>query len=139
MPIETDLRENGQVIYFKITEPWTMEEVFAGFAQTQAMRDKIYAEDPQRRVHSLIDLTEVKIAPPGALRTRRAPGMTHVNRGEYVVAVTFPFAREIMVMVFKVMHVDGKLFDTLDQAWAYLRPLLQPPLSERDTEPLDKQ
>lgn len=126
MPVKAELREEGQVIYFKITDPWTPEEVFAGFGQTQAMRDTIYKEDPQRRVHTLVDLTEIREAPPGALRTRRAPGITHPNRGEYVVAASYPFAREIMITVFKVMRIDGKLFNTLDEAWAYLRPFLQP-------------
>jgi len=135
MPVMSELREERQVIYFKITEPWTMEEVFAGFAQTQSMRDSIYAQDPQRRVHTLVDLSEITNAPPGVLRSRRAPGITHPNRGEYVVAATYPFAREIMATVFKVMRVDGKLFNTLDEAWAYLRPFLQTPPVEHDSQP----
>ena len=127
MPVTFDLREQGRVIYFKISEPWTMQEVLDGFTQTQAIRDKIYAEDPQRRVHSLIDLMEVTNAAPGVLRSRRAPGITHPGRGEYVVAASYLLARDLMATVFKVMHIDGKLFSSLDEAWAYLRPFLQPP------------
>ena len=134
MPVTSELREEGQVIYFKITEPWTMEEVFAGFAETQSMRNTIYAQDPQRRVHTLVDLVEVKDAPPGVLRTRQAPGITHPNRGEYAVAAKYLFARDIMATVFKVMRVDGKIFYTLDEAWAYLRPFLQAPPVEHDSQ-----
>jgi hypothetical protein len=127
MPVAFDLREDGHIIYFKISEPWTMEEVFAGFAETAAIRNKLYAEDPLRHVHSLIDLTEVNNPPPGALRSRQSPGFTHANRGKSVAAVTNSLARELMSAIFRLTHVDGKLVDTLDEAWAYLRAIIEHP------------
>ena len=124
MPVRFELREHGQVIYFKITEPWTTEEVVAGFGETRAIRDMIYKQDPERRVHLLVDLMEVTHVAPGVAQVRAAPGMTHPGRGEYIVAATYQPARDIMMALFKVMHADGKMFSSLDEAWTFLRGLI---------------
>jgi len=127
MPVTFDLREDGHVIYFKITEPWAIDEVLAGFTQTRAIRDKVHDEDPERRVHLLVDLMEVTHVAPGALNIRSAPAVTHAGRGEYVVATTYQAARDLMLAMFKVLHINGKLFNSLDEAWAYLRSVIQSP------------
>jgi len=134
VPVTFDLRENDRVVYFKISDPWTLEEVLAKFAETTAIRDQLYLTNPNRQVHSLIDLTEAKTAPPGALRSRNSPGMTHASRGKSVAAVTAPLVRDIMITIFKVMHTDGALVETVDEAWAYLRPILDQPETENPTD-----
>lgn len=134
MPVETELRENGQVIYFKISDPWTLDDLFKGFAQSTAQRDSVRAQDPTRRVHSLVDLTLTKQAPPNVLKGRKLPGLTHPTRGEIVFAVKDAFPRSIGETMLKLMHADGHFFDTLDEAWGYLRTILQNPAVEAETD-----
>jgi hypothetical protein len=127
MPVETDFREGGQVVYFKLSDPWTMEELFKGFAQSIAYRDSILQKEPNRRVHTLLDLLATKQAPPGVLQGRKMPALTHAIRGEIVVAVKHEFPRTIAKTMLKVMHAEGQFFETLDEAWDYLRAIIQNP------------
>ncbi|SRR5712691_7747678 len=75
MPVETQLLEDGHVSYFKINDPWTLEELFQGFAQATALRDSIQQKFPNRRVHSLIDLMLTEIEPAASLWA-----LAHVDR-----------------------------------------------------------
>jgi hypothetical protein len=134
MPIESELREDGQVSYFKISDPWTLEEMFKGFAQATANRDSVHQQDSTRRVHTLIDLMATKQAPPGVMQGRNLPALSHATRGEIVVAVKNEYPRAITKTMLKVMHVEGHFFESLDEAWEYLRTILKDPTVKADTD-----
>ena len=125
MPVETQLLEDGHVSYFKINDPWTLEELFQGFAQATALRDSIQQKFPNRRVHSLIDLMLTNSAPPGVMQGRKLPALGHATRGEIVFAVKNEFPRSIGKAMLKIMHAEGHFFDSLDEAWAYLRAVIK--------------
>lgn len=133
MPVETELREDGQVSYFRISDPWTLEDLFKGFAQATALRDSVKQQDPNRRVHSLIDLMATKQAPPGVMQGRKIPGLMHATRGEIVVAVQHEYPRSITKAMLKVMQAEGHFFDTLEDAWAYLRTIIEQPSTNSDS------
>src|SRR5689334_1079924 len=119
MPVETELVEDGHVGYFKISDPWTLEELFQGFVQATAYRDKIHESHPNRRVHTLIDLMMTNAAPPGVMQGRKLPSLSHATRGEIVFAVKNEFPRSIGKAMLKVMRAEGQFFDSLEEAWAY--------------------
>src|SRR4051812_28027458 len=115
MPVETELREDGQVSYFKISDPWTLEDLFKGFAQSTALRDSVKQQDPNRRVHTLLDLMATKQAPPGVMQGRKIPGILHATRGEMVVAVKHEFPRSITKAMLRVMQTEGHFFESLEE------------------------
>src|SRR5262249_51481260 len=125
MPVESQICEDGHVSYFKITDPWTLEELFQGFGQATAHRDEIHQKFPTRKVHPLIDLMLTNSAPPGVMQGRKLPSLNHATRGEIVFAVKNEFPRTIGKAMLKVMHVEGHFFDSLDEAWAFLRTTIQ--------------
>lgn len=124
MPVATELRENGQVNYFRITEPWTMDELFDGFAQAKSIRDQIYLNDSSRHIHTFVDLIEVKNAPPGVMRGRHFPGQNHPTRGEMVLVVNNAYIRRLVEAMLNVSQVHGLFFETLEDGWSYIRTQL---------------
>jgi hypothetical protein len=134
MPVESDLREDGQVSYFKLTDPWTLEELFKGFAQATALRDSIHEKYPNRKVHTLLDMMATKTAPPGVMKGRKMPSMGHPTRGEMVVAVKHEFPRTIVQAMLKVMHADAHFVESIDEAWDYLHGVIQKSSVNVDTD-----
>ncbi len=124
MPVEWALCEDGQVMYVHFKEPWTMEELFKSMNEITVMRDRIYAQDKTRRVHSLIDMMDVKNGPPNVMQGRNIPGISHPTGGEIVVAAKNEFPRRVLESMLRVMHAEGHFFETLDQAWEYVRGVI---------------
>ena len=124
MPIEHELQGDGQVIYFKLRDPWTLEEMFKGFAATTALRDHSYQQDPTRRIHTLVDLMETTNPPPTVMQGRKIPGLMHPTGGEIVVAVKHEYPRSIVRAMLRVMHAEGHFYESLDAAWEYLRTII---------------
>jgi hypothetical protein len=129
MPIYVELCDDGQVIHFKLSDPFTMEELFKGFGQSMAFRDSVAQVDPNRRVHLLLDLMDTRQAPPGILQSRQMPALTHTVRGEIVVAVEHAYPRSIAETILRVMRADGHFFNTLESAWNYIHKLIENPMS----------
>src|SRR5258708_35692965 len=125
MPINVETRENGRLIYFELADPWTLEEMLAGFGKSQGMRDELYNKNPAA-IHSFIDVRQVKNPPPmGTLRARQSPGLTHASRGEFVVLGANTLTRTIIEMMLKLAHFDkGRFVDDETEAWAYIRQLI---------------
>src|SRR5258707_5048899 len=126
MPVNVEVRENGRVIYFEIADPWTLEEMLAGFGKSAAMRDQLYSKNPEAAIHSFIDVHLVKNPPPlGSLRARQSPGLTHASRGEFVVFGANTLTRSLIEMMLKLAHFDkGRFVDDEAEAWAYIRQLI---------------
>ena len=124
MPVETELRDEGHVNYFRISDPWTLDDLFGGFAQAQQARDAIYQQKGPRQVHTLVDLMGVREVPPGVLQGRRFPSRTHATRGAIVVAVANSYARNIAETILRTTQTQGVFFESLDEAWAYIRQLI---------------
>src|SRR5258708_38889985 len=125
MPVIHTLIEDGQVMHFELRDPWTMEELFKGFAEATSIRDAVHQQNPTRRVHTLMDLMATTNPPPQVMQGRNFPGLTHATRGEIVVAVKDEFPRSIARAMLKGMHAEGHFFVSLEEAQAYLRTLTQ--------------
>src|SRR5258708_12563398 len=117
MPVETQLLEDGHVSYFKINDPWTLEELFQGFAQATALRDSIQQKFPNRRVHSLIDLMLTNSAPPGVMQGRKLPALGHATRGEIVFPVKNEFPPSIATPIPNILHPNAHFFNSIDPPW----------------------
>jgi hypothetical protein len=132
MPITVAFHEE-KVIHFKLIDPFTMDDLFKGFAQSNGFRDIVKEKDPTRRVHTLLDMMETRQAPPGILQGRQMPALTHTVRGEIVIAVKNAYARSIAETMLKVMRAEGHFFDSLDSAWEYLNSLDSVPVSDSES------
>src|SRR5438045_9281673 len=77
MPVTLEIRENGQIAYYVLADPWKTRE-----------RTSLYLQDNQYRssvnhvVHTFMDVSGVQRVPPNILSARiAAPAFTHPNSG----------------------------------------------------------
>jgi hypothetical protein len=135
MPVEGELHDDGHIIHFSLIDPWTLDEVFKGFAHTTKLRDEIHEKNPSQPVHLLLDLTRTKQAPPGIMQARKMPAVVHPTRGEIAVAAVSEFPRAIARAMIKVMQAEGHFFESLDEARDYLRSVVQKSQAESSAKP----
>src|SRR5690348_8221445 len=117
MPATVELRENGRVLYYVYSDPWTL----ADMEQVGKEATKLY-DAASRKLHVYLDARKMKTVPTGVLRARNNPDMRHPNSGQIVIVGA---ARIIQVMaetVLKLTHVNRlKFYQDEQEGWAYLR------------------
>src|SRR5437667_9507401 len=91
MPTSVQLCENGRILHYVFSDPWTITEMDAA-----ARKATQYYEVADKKLHVLLDARRMRHVPPGVLRAARTnPDIRHRNSGQ--IALVAP-AKLIEVM-----------------------------------------
>jgi len=122
MPITIELRENGYVLYSRLTDPVPVNEFKAAFIPQQE-----YLDQAGHKLHILVDISQHKSPPPGALASaRQTPVLRHPNSGEVVFVGASIFMQALSSAVSRLTRFDRlTFFDTEAEAWDYLRRVIK--------------
>jgi len=129
MPITMQLRENGHVAHYVLTDPWETADLVRLYPQGLAYRKSV-----PYPVHTLMDISAVQRVPSNILAARRgAPAFVYPNSGEVVMVGAHGFPQKIAEMIFKLAHYERvRFFDTEIEGWNYLRQVLDQEQSIRN-------
>jgi len=121
MQVSMELRENGWVINFVFTDPWTIQELAPYMAEDQKLRDQ-----SPHPVHMMLNLTNAKRLPQGAISLRHnSPDLNHPTAGHIVLIGTNSFVRSVSETVFRLSRVTRfKIVATEAEGWEYLREFI---------------
>jgi hypothetical protein len=122
MPLTVELRENGHVLYCRATDPLPVHEFKAAFIPQQE-----YLDQAKHKLHILVDLTQHKSPPPGAIASaRQTPVWRHPNSGEIVVIGASAIMQALTSAITRLTHFDRlTVFPTEAKAWDYLRGVIK--------------
>ncbi|MCC6615997.1 MAG: hypothetical protein IT320_21180 [Anaerolineae bacterium] len=116
-----ELEENGRVIHYIATDPWTIDEMMKLTQQAT----KIY-DEATVRVHTLIDMSRARSLPQGIMRARTNADFNHPKAGQMVIVGANMLVRTISNVVAKLASFDRIVFfETEAQGWEYLRATIE--------------
>jgi hypothetical protein len=120
MSVEFSILEDGYVVRYGLSDPWTYEEYEEALESDVAHRESV-----NHKVHNLL-IAKVRTVPAGVLKARGAPAFTHRTAGQLAIVGTNQIVRAFSEAVMRLAHFDrAKFFDTEDQALDYLRGIIQ--------------
>jgi len=119
MPVTTELIENGRIICLRTASPWTVEETFEAYKIAEG-----YFEAASHRIHSLVDVSAITSIPPGVMKVRNTPFLSHKNSGNMAVVGAQKLARTLAEVMLKMANFKrASFFTTYEEALAYLKQL----------------
>jgi hypothetical protein len=125
MAVTWETAENGRVFVVKFFDPWASRDMNPAFQADLIHRDAFIRTHPGKQVHLLVDMTQSKLTPSGALLGLRTPSLSHPTRGHIVIVNPAPTLRYIILTIMKLSRYDQFTFvTTLDEGWALLRRML---------------
>lgn len=117
MPAELNLIEDGYVLHYVFREPWSMTDMV-----DVNRRAKEYYDAAGHKLHVLLDVRGIRSAPPGFIRARSNPDITHPNAGNIAVVGANSYIRALGDVILKLARFQrAKFFGTEEEAWDYLR------------------
>jgi hypothetical protein len=117
MPIQMRYNESERVIHYIATDPWTIDEMSEYTKQTKQILDAAPAP-----IFTLVDVSQAKALPQGAMRGRSNPEFTHPNSAGIVIVGASVLVRTISGLVAKLANMQNMVFfEKLDDAWEYIR------------------
>jgi hypothetical protein len=122
MPITYEIRENGYVIFYVMTDPWTVADLLNNFAA-----ETVYRDQAGHQVHTLVDLRLVHTAPTSGLIgvRNKVPSLVHPTAGQFVVIGANIFMHMVGQTIFNLLAFDkGKFVNTEEEAWTFLRSII---------------
>jgi hypothetical protein len=122
MPIQMALVENGRVLYYVITDLWTVSELMAVYEQNAAIRDR-----STQTIHTLVNLTDARHLPHGTLQARNySPDASHRTAGFILLVGAHSYLRTILALALQLLRRDRfKFVNTEEEAWAIMRDILR--------------
>src|SRR5258708_1287440 len=120
MPVTVE-QLDSHVLRFSIISPWTVDELQSVYPQAQE-----YFDAATDKLFTIVNLTRLGVIPPGALRARISPFVSHENSRQVLLVGANNFAKVMAEVVFKLTNFRKIMFfQNEDEAWAYIRPLLE--------------
>jgi|SRR5579859_2420294 len=121
MPITLSTLENDRIVYLKVTDPWTTEELLSIYPL-----EAKYFNNRVGKVHTILDITSMRTIPPTALRARNSPNLTHPNSGNVlVIGATHPLAVALFNVTERLLqHTRFQNVASYDEAVAFLKQQL---------------
>ncbi len=120
MPATAEIFENGRILKYVVSDPWTMDDI----VHITREGKQIYDTSPQR-VHLLADLTGTRRVPPGFLSVRNVPDLNHPNSGHIALVGAAGVVRAMVELVARIFPGDKVgYYETEAEALAYLRSLI---------------
>jgi len=120
MPVTMELRENGRVLYYTISEPWTLKELMDRYPEEQAYRDSV-----AHTVHELVNLSRIGKIPPNALAARHIPAFSHSKSGFFVIVSSNILVQRLAQTIFQLARSRQlRFFESEDKGWEFIRQAL---------------
>ncbi len=120
MPASIELCEDGRILHYVFTGPWTLDDMVVVTPQGKA-----YYDQSSHKIHVLLDVTQARRVPPGVLTARNNPDLTHPNSGHIVVVGASGVVKAMGDLIVKAIGTRKVSFhENVDAAWAYLRSLI---------------
>jgi hypothetical protein len=121
MPVTVEIIENGHVMSYSITNPWTLNEFTATYPDAKA-----YLDRAPFRVHSLVGLEFVgRRPPPNVLRVREHPSFSHENGGYVVFCGAPTLAKALTGAALQIAQFKRFRFvDTPDAGLQFIREII---------------
>lgn len=117
MPVTMELRENGRVLYWVITDPWKVKDLIPLVRETRRLFDSA-----RHKIHSLTNDIHTRQIPAGVLRLREVGPWSHPASGQLAVVGLPALGTALLDVIAPVTCFDrAKYFNTEEEAWAYLR------------------
>jgi hypothetical protein len=119
MPVTAESIENGHILKYTVTDPWTMEDVTAA----TRLGKQIYDASPHL-VHVLVDVSQTRRIPRGFMGIRHVPDLKHPNSGHIAVVGAAGLMRAAAELLgYFVPGGKSRCFDTEADALAWLLSL----------------
>jgi hypothetical protein len=117
MTAKAEFRENNRIIYLLYEEPWSVEDMRQVNEQVVGYLDKA-----TQNLHLLIDVSHIRSVPPGILRGRTEPVLTHPKVGKMAIVGATSFIQIMAETIFKVTRMDkAKFFKSDADAMQFLQ------------------
>lgn len=123
MPITIRLIENGHIVHYAVTEPWTVAEILPIKAQSEAI-----FRSATHTLHALADLRGATMNLGLIQAAQQMMGGEQLpNSGEIAVVGVSRMIRMIAAPILNMVAGDNPVsfFDDVPQATAYLRRLIK--------------
>ena len=116
MPATLDTREEGRVLVFTLTDPWELSDLIS-----LGMHSRMHMDRASDKIYRVFDVRGTKKIPAGMSQATSLISFRHNRSAELVTVGSSAIAS----------HFAGdRHFDSEDEAWAYLRALIAPPMEE---------
>jgi hypothetical protein len=116
MPINLELRDDEHVLKLDIISPWNLNELMEMYATAKQYFDKSTV-----RLDTLVDISKMGSIPPGALRARNSPFLSHARSGYQIVVGANMYAKSMAEMLFRLTNYKRtRFFTTMDAALEFL-------------------
>lgn len=127
MPVQVQLSDDQHYLIYEISEPLMMDDLMAAYKREGEIRDSM-----PHVVHSIVDMSQLRRIPVNWLTAKAGPGLTHPRSGEMLFVGVSVGLKMIVQTIMRIMNYKRmKLFDTREQAEAYMQRLIDQPNSER--------
>jgi hypothetical protein len=113
MPVTFDIREDGFVAYYTVTDPWTTNEFIAHYPEDIKFRTSV-----SHPVHWVLDFQGTKGMPPGILRARsNSPLLKYPRSGHFYIIGAALYVRTIAETILRLVgKKEAHFFNTFDEA-----------------------
>ncbi len=120
MPAKVEIRENGYVIFTTYKDPWGVSDMEDEYRAVRAHRDSV-----DHVVHVLLDVSQAHSVPPGLMRARQNPNLTHPTKGYIAIVGASSLLKTMGEVILRLSHnKEAGFFKTEEDAWTFLRRLL---------------
>src|SRR5258708_11639261 len=100
MPITMELRENDRVLYYEISDPWSLSDLMALYDQNKVIRDQ-----HQAPIHAIANLTAARHLPQGIMGVRSySPDVMHPRARHVVMAAPHALGKSIGETVCRLLR-----------------------------------
>jgi hypothetical protein len=116
MPVTLSLQENGRILYWQLTDPWSVSELTSLYPQVEQ-----YFNNANQPIHSLLDFEAAHRLPSNALSARQTPTWNHPQSGQMAIAGSTAFIRGMLELMFRLVQFNRiKFFEHEPDARRYL-------------------
>src|SRR4051812_44914277 len=106
MPVTMELRNDGHVAYYELTDPWIAPDLTSLYPADIHYRDSVPFP-----VHTVMNVTNAHKVPHNVISVRQnAPAFTHHNTGQLVMIGAHSFVRTMAEMIFRLAHYQRAKF-----------------------------
>src|SRR3954466_7654450 len=100
MPVTRELRNDGRVSYYVLTDTWVAADLSGLYPA-----DNKYRDTAPFKVHTVMNLSATRNVPHNVISVRQnAPAFTHPNSGQLVMIGAHSFVRTMAEMIFRLAH-----------------------------------
>ncbi len=121
MAVTFELQENGSLMYWKIEDPWQLNELVGYYKQAAMILD-----NAPHMVHSLVDVQHVRQIPAGALSASHVTTWRHPRSGQTAIVGATPLIKAMMETLFQLVRFNRvRFFNDEVEARNYLLRLIE--------------